>query len=757
MKSLIPLGLALSSSLIIACSQVEVQAPKDKVLMDFSIASDVDQIKPLAASVTYGELDGGAAEINLHSAGHHISGFTVSPQSPWDLSEFENLSLVFDIANPRGESVSMYVSTTDAHGDFQMRSFVVPANSSQRYSIDVDVPELGVETGIRSNPESWENDYQALVWRGGTKQIDTSAIEGIRFDVRGALIDKTLIIDNIKAVEPQGFDDKYLTGLVDEFGQNAKNDFPQKIHSVDDLHRSFSAERQQLQTSPAYERSRFHGWSEGPKLEGTGFYRVVKYQGQWTLVDPEGYLFFSNGIANVRMANTSTMTGYDLNHAMIPERDAGDFTPEDSLGLNRAPREAWGTRFVSSPLRADMFTWLPRYDEPLGKHFGYRREVHSGAMDRGETYSFYRANLARKYRTDNVSSVMQQWRQTTVKRMENWGFTSFGNWVDPGFYEMKSYPYFANGWIIGNFKKVSSGNDYWGSLPDPFDPEFKERAHATVQKIRAEVANSPWCVGVFIDNEMSWGIMGSVESQYGVVLNTLSRPASESPSKAAFVAYLKAQYPNIETLNRAWKLSLKDWQELEEGVRLNEYNDAAQEDLAALLELYASEYFRIVGAAMDELMPNHLYMGARFADWAMTPEVRNAAAKHVDVMSYNYYREAVSDVFWGFLNDLDMPSIIGEFHNGALDSGMLNPGLIHAASQKDRGVKYQEYVNSVIDNPYFVGVHWFQYIDSPLTGRAYDGENYNVGFVSVTDIPYAPLVEAAKEVNRSLYRRRFDQ
>jgi len=86
---------------------------------------------------------------------------------------------------------------------------------------------------------------------------------------------------------------------------------------------------------------------------------------------------------------------------------------------------------------------------------------------------------------------------------------------------------------------------------------------------------------------------------------------------------------------------------------------------------------------------------------------------------------------------------------------MYNPGLIHAEDQQDRGVKYQTYMNSVIDHPYFVGAHWFQYIDSPLTGRAYDGENYNVGFVSVTDIPYKPLVDAALEVNQQLYQRRL--
>ena len=68
---------------------------------------------------------------------------------------------------------------------------------------------------------------------------------------------------------------------------------------------------------------------------------------------------------------------------------------------------------------------------------------------------------------------------------------------------------------------------------------------------------------------------------------------------------------------------------------------------------------------------------------------------------------------------------------------------------------YVEYMQSVIDNPYFVGAHWFQYLDSPITGRAFDGENYNVGFVSVADVPYETMVEAAKTLHRKMYLRKY--
>jgi hypothetical protein len=49
--------------------------------------------------------------------------------------------------------------------------------------------------------------------------------------------------------------------------------------------------------------------------------------------------------------------------------------------------------------------------------------------------------------------------------------------------------------------------------------------------------------------------------------------------------------------------------------------------------------------------------------------------------------------------------------------------------------------------PELVGTHYFQWADQPSTGR-FDGENYNIGLVDVTDRPYAPMVAAMKETHR---------
>ncbi len=53
----------------------------------------------------------------------------------------------------------------------------------------------------------------------------------------------------------------------------------------------------------------------------------------------------------------------------------------------------------------------------------------------------------------------------------------------------------------------------------------------------------------------------------------------------------------------------------------------------------------------------------------------------------------------------------------------------------------------------FVGAHWFEYVDEPLTGRSLDGENYNIGLVSVADVPYPELTTAMRSTNSTLYKR----
>jgi len=92
--------------------------------------------------------------------------------------------------------------------------------------------------------------------------------------------------------------------------------------------------------------------------------------------------------------------------------------------------------------------------------------------------------------------------------------------------------------------------------------------------------------------------------------------------------------------------------------------------------------------------------------------------------------------------------MIGEFHFGVPGRG-LAPGLAQTVNQEERGVAYRYYVENAAANPCIIGTHWFQWMDQPATGRN-DGENYNIGFVDVTDRPYTGLINSAKETFKRL-------
>ena len=89
-----------------------------------------------------------------------------------------------------------------------------------------------------------------------------------------------------------------------------------------------------------------------------------------------------------------------------------------------------------------------------------------------------------------------------------------------------------------------------------------------------------------------------------------------------------------------------------------------------------------------------------------------------------------------------LPVIIGEFHFGVPGRG-LAPGLAQTSNMEERAVAYRYYVENAAAHPALIGAHWFQWIDQPSTGR-FDGENYNIGLVDVTDRPYPDMIKAIK-------------
>jgi hypothetical protein len=310
--------------------------------------------------------------------------------------------------------------------------------------------------------------------------------------------------------------------------------------------------------------------------------------------------------------------------------------------------------------------------------------------------------------------------------------------------------------IDGEHARVGSGSDYWGKMHDPFDPRFAESVRDSVRGVAARIQGDPWCLGTFVDNELSWGGFGDEGGRHGLALGALRLPAASSPAKRAILDQLRGRYGEVARLNTAWKTTIASWQALEAPWQPEPGNgagtDAFKADLRRFVTELARAYFRTVRDELKAADPDHLYLGCRFA-WR-TEEAVAASAEFCDVVSVNIYERRVDPRKWAFLNTLEKPVIIGEFHAGALDRGMFHTGLVSAADQAERAAIYADYVGSVLDNPALVGCHWFQYVDEPLTGRSFDGENYNIGFLTVTDTPYPEMVATARKVHAGAYARR---
>ncbi|MGJ8691162.1 MAG: agarase [Thalassotalea sp.] len=745
--------------------------PSDVVLYDFEngqkaaeilVSSGVQSVVSQEQAITGQH----SLLVKLHSQQKNNPVLIIRPKQPFDWSEFENFNLAFDLTNHGTESVQLDLTMADSSGGFYTRGLVVPVGKVQTHYAKMDghdqkdpqwatKTEFNFASGFRSNPVTWQSDDKQAYSFWGKKRLDLSGIRQISFTAKGLLTDRQFTIDNIRLRANPKMDENFLTGVIDQYGQNAKVEYPGKVKSDEHLKQLVEQELATLKGDAMSDRSKFHGWKNGPRFDATGFFRTQKVEGKWAIIDPEGYLYFSTGIDIIRLSNSSTITGYDFDQKYITKRTADMMIAEDDQPLNAVNKEALPSRYVANDTRSKVFEWLPSYDAPLGNHFGYRRETQSGPLKHGETFSFYSANLERRYGETYKESYLDTWREVTVRRMLDWGYTSLGNWSEEAYYGNNKIPFVAFADIIGEFGTLSSGYDFWHGVPDAYDPKFYQRAVAAAEHVAKQINATPWCMGIFMDNEQSFGRGGSLESTYGIVVNTLKSDGEKVHAKAAFTKVLQAKYKSIAALNKAWDKNIASWQAFNHGIDPSFNTKTQEQDYSELLYQYGVQYFGSVNKALKSVLPNHLYLGSRMPLWGMPKEIVRAAAEHNDIVTYNLYKEGVVPSEWEFLAEVDAPSLIGEFSFGSDDAGHVHPGIVIAADQKDRGFKMKNYMNSVIDNPYFVGVHMFQYADGPIAGRAYDGENYNSGIVRVTDVPYEHMVEAAKDVHQNLYQRRY--
>ena len=172
----------------------------------------------------------------------------------------------------------------------------------------------------------------------------------------------------------------------------------------------------------------------------------------------------------------------------------------------------------------------------------------------------------------------------------------------------------------------------------------------------------------------------------------------------------------------------------------------------------AEYYFKTVNTVLKKIDPNHLYLGSRLhASAKNNPAVLRAAEKYVDVISINYYGSwdlnTKSNEQWA---SLSKPFMITEFYTKGEDANMENisgAGWI-VKSQKDRGMHYQNFILSFLQNKNCVGIHWFRYQDNDPTDKTADISNKdsNKGMINTNYNWYQPLTDAMSSINNKIYQ-----
>ncbi len=571
--------VVVAACLIAACVAGGAAAsdePPPVVLFDFGAGFEVESVPATDAEVSLTE-EGRLALRTGHE--QPWPGIVLkSPEGKWDLSEYGYVAV--DVTNTGANRVTVSCRVDNPGADGRRHC--------ETRSVELGPGESGVlEVGLPWNAFAGQ-DLEFVNMRGvpaGADLLDSSNVTQLIVFVGRPKEDHAFEIDNIRAggvsppAEGAPKSAEEFFPFIDEFGQFIHKEWPGKTHSVEEMRGRVAEEDADLAAHPGSpERNQYGGWTGGPQLAATGYFRPEKYEGKWWLVDPEGRLFWSHGI--------------------------------DCVG-------SWG---AGTPItgREHYFRNLPEEESPFAQFYGGSEERRS--------YNFTAANALRKY-GENWDPI---YRERAHRRLRGWGFNTIGNWSDHRIFLMKKTPYTVAVHYGAKQLDVPEGSRV--RFVDVFDASFREALRGRFERERGGSAGDPWCIGYFVDNESSWG------DEVALAVGALLSPA-EQAAKQVFVEDLKAKHGEIERLNGAWGTEHASWEALLE-CREAPDREKASEDLTAFCAKTAETYFRVVREELKRVAPDQLYLGCRFSWWGNEGAVR-AAAEYCDVVSANRYSRSV--------------------------------------------------------------------------------------------------------------------
>lgn len=482
--------------------------------------------------------------------------------------------------------------------------------------------------------------------------------------------------------------------LVDAFGQYKRRDWAGKVNDLDGLKERLQRQYEDRNAGYPFEDwSVYGGWKKKKLREASGYFSRCKDGGRWWLTDPLGYAFFSMGPDCVGPGSDCRVDGV----------------------------EKW-------------LDWLPdRHDEICGKWF--HENSRQGSRRTPLTFSYTKANLYKVF----GEAWYEKWQDMIGGQLRLHGMNTLGNWSDSKLFGSIAIPYVTS---LPEFP--STKQSIFRDFPDVFSEEYVAQAERCALALEKTKTDS-LMIGYFLRNEPAWAFVDKLILADEVLYN----PA-KTACKERLIDFLRNRYQNIEDLNRAWKSDFHHFDDLYRQQKdVSKRSAAAERDMREFSRRMLHAYIEIPVQACKSVDPNHMILGMRWA-WISSPDLVTGW-ENFDVFSINCYAVDPTDQIQGIVDlGVDLPILIGEFHFGALDAGLTATGLEGVESQRDRGLAYRYYCESVASHPNGVGCHYFQCYDQFVLGRT-DGENYNIGLFDICSSIYPEMMEQVRACSAGIY------
>jgi len=501
--------------------------------------------------------------------------------------------------------------------------------------------------------------------------------------------------------------------LIDEFGQCKDRTWARKTTSIEELSKELKAEYEAAKKNSSYPE----GWSKwggylGKKLTATGWFHTEKYNNRWWLVDPDGYVFFSNAACYGNRTGIYAMEDHlDALYEKLPPKE----------GLFKA---CWAS--------GDM---IPQYVVRNGLENAKTRML----------VNFPRFNMMRVFGEEWLDA----WITINTARMKAAGLNTLGIGVNDyadeytkEFVEKSKIPY-----VITVKYYPLTEDRIFRDFPDVFDPEYEVLAMKAAHTSLDEYLDDPYFIGYFTTNEPEWYF-------YPDVNLTLKLLASEKcmASKKEFVNFLKTRYENLEALNKAWGTAFAEENDLLKPLLIDNPSEIITKDTMDFHRILVEKYGDVISGCFRKVDPHHLNLGMRYAGLSdkTAEKVFGEATCKFDVFSFNRYGTDPVEQANVVERHCDIPTVVGEWHIGATDAGLDVGGLYFTDTQKERAKACTYYLEQSTQPANLVGIHYFEYSDQPYLGR-FDGECYQIGLIDVCNRIYPETMEAFQQFAKRMY------